>query len=187
MDCGGPVSQIAWSPDGTRIVTEGDGAATTIWESATGHLLRTIPGLVRVAGWGAGGKTLAGIDLGDSAGVWDAETGRPLWTRKVHRMRDVRSAPWSPDGRFLVAMGQIWDSTSGRPIRRVPGNDGQPIHAGFSPDGRSFAILAPDLRRIEEAESGRLIARIPAEPARALAWSPDGRRIAAAELNEVGI
>jgi serine/threonine protein kinase/WD40 repeat protein/Flp pilus assembly protein TadD len=88
----------------------------------------------------------------------------------------------SPDGRFLVVLGQGWDVR----VWRVA--DGQPaiptvpspcFAVTFTPDGRHLAVGWSDRLRRFELESGRELPSWPlAAKAHALAFSPNGRRLA---------
>jgi RNA polymerase sigma factor (sigma-70 family) len=138
--------------------------------------------------------------------VWEVGTGRllssfadetPGWRANSHYMRAI----YSPDGRRLVAVEppgvRVLDIASGTvvstPIRRdIP----DPTRADLSPDGRLVALCnfaqmqvgAPDGRetdlpiRVYELTSGREVLTLKGftDQAKALAFSPDGRTIAAA-------
>lgn len=145
---------------------------------------------------------------------WDANGGQPLRTVEAHAgwVRDLAA---TPDGGRLVSVGddmrvKVWDADSGRLVRDLEG------HAPLTPQGHVSALYAvavsPDGRflasgdrvgdvRIWETDTGKLAQRfeVPVlytyDPRqrkrsiggiRALAFSPDGRHLAAGGIGQVG-
>lgn len=131
-----------------------------------------------------------------------------LWDRvrkEVYRtyvaQRDVVSLAFSPDGTLLAAGSyqeiDLWHVAGGRRLSTLSGHQGYVTALAFSPDGRRIASGAPgeenavhlwdlgDLGDLGEMKPlGRLtyVTRY-AEMIRALAFSPDGRRIASIGLD----
>jgi WD40 repeat protein len=133
---GGVITNVAFSPDGKRLVSisrvRGQGPATDnlnvevkVWDAQTGQELRTLQGGGRVPSGGAGGRGL-GLALspdgrrlasahGETLKVWDTQTGEELLTLKVHT-GGVHKVSFSPDGHRLAGGGWdgtvwIWDAT----------------------------------------------------------------------------
>jgi hypothetical protein len=73
------VRAVAWSPDGTRLLTGGDGGAR-VWDAATAEPLHQLSGhtdWVRAVAWSPDGtRLLTGGDDG-TVRVWDATSGLP--------------------------------------------------------------------------------------------------------------
>ena len=93
IEHGGPLCFVAFSPDGTRIVSAG-GVPYDIQNP-----------LVQARGY---------------ARVWDARTGKPLSPPLVHDS-EVRCAAFSPDGTKVTTGGldgtaRIWDATTGEAL-----------------------------------------------------------------------
>ena len=131
----GRVNALAWSPDGTRIVSGSAdqtaqvwdvGAAKTIWTQET-----RLKWVLTVAWSPDGGRIVIG---GASPLSWwhnpimlvDAQSGKKILKYRGH-FKWVLAAGWSPDGQFVASAGggmfsrwddavNVWDATTGRTI-----------------------------------------------------------------------
>jgi WD40 repeat protein len=118
------VTFVAFSPDGTRLVTSSglDSSPVTLWDTVTGQLRCSIlTGHDRVASvaiapdstWlaTAGWQTVKGM-FDETVQLWEAETGEHLTTLRSESR--VLSVAISPDGTWLAAgerggSVRIWD------------------------------------------------------------------------------
>jgi WD40 repeat protein len=112
-----------------------------------------------------------------------------LYTRALlSGHRDVSTAAYSPDGRFIVTAGgddvvRIWDAISGAEIRTLIGHGHRVGSAAYSPDGRFIVTASDDATvRIWDAISGAEIRTLIGHGHRvgSAAYSPDGRFIVTA-------
>jgi len=145
------VFALALSPDGRRIVTGGSKTAI-VWDTATGHQLSVFTGhsgaitISSVAFSPDGQRILSrGSFTDDGAKVWEADTGRELFTIKGHTNEDlpagmpiIMSATYSPDGQWILtgSMGglfEVWDAARGRELFALKGMISS---AAYSPDGQ---------------------------------------------------
>ena len=111
----GFLNDIAFSPDGTRLVTStGGGTRLTFWDARTGKQLLEAEGLkpqtiVKSLVYSNDGTRLAGIVGEPALGgkqdvvVWDAASGKKLFTLKGHAGYFVNVA-FSPDGKRLATV-----------------------------------------------------------------------------------
>ena len=156
----GYVANLVFSPDGTRIAAggrnkpfHGSGAPSIespgpcvvkVWSVATGKEIASLEG----TGWAANmtrfsldGEYIASACIG-KARVWDASSGRELFTTK-HRIQyaaSVFSVSFTPDSLRLVTAGSneeavVWDTSTGEELVALH-HSNRVIRAIFSHDGR---------------------------------------------------
>ena len=102
----------------------------------------------------------------------------------------VRPIVFSPDGKRIFAGGfdgfiSVWDSATGRCLRRAPAGERAIFTVALSPDGKKLASGSNGRVKVWEAETGKLLREwAPTDSGNVifyLAFSPDGRLLAAAE------
>jgi WD40 repeat protein len=116
------VTDVAWSPDGTRLALASYDTTVRVWDAATGTILHTLTGHTKVVysvAWSPDGTRLASFSYDDTARVWDAATGAML-----HTLTGIKGGVWSPDGTRLVLNWdnktvRIWDATTGATLCMV--------------------------------------------------------------------
>jgi hypothetical protein len=86
-----------------------------------------------------------------------------------------------------MAVG-LWDPATGKELRRLESAPSSVTVGAFSADSRLFALGSsegPDFLTIWEVKTGRLLRRVVADnPVLSLAFSPDGRMLAAAHAEQ---
>ena len=161
------VVAVAWEPGGNRIASAGGDGLVRIWEAETGHTLLTYrghpwviksvnmaPTIYKIA-WSPEGLRLASAGVGTEVRVWDATTGHDIVVYKGHAgmLADVFALAWSPDGTRIAS------ACSAASLDKT-------IHIWNATKGGK--ILHYD------SHYGLL----PQFSVSAVAWSPDGTRIA---------
>jgi WD40 repeat protein/serine/threonine protein kinase len=200
---GTQVLDVAFSPDGHRIVTAQLDGTAAIWDAVTGerlHILRGPgPGVRGVAyspdGLRVASKSSHETPINDKRSgetmIWDATTGRLIDTLKT------KGGGWgvkfSPDGRLIasVCLGgedfedsavMIWDATTHELIRKIPHSGGFKL-VTFSPDGTRLALTDDqDDATIVEVRTGKTLQVLPGHTGGShhAAYSPDGRYLSVA-------
>jgi WD40 repeat protein len=185
------VADLAFSPDGTLLVTAGEADRLRVWDVAAGALAserRIDGGSGRLAAASPDGFRLAVTEVGRTA-VYELTT-RVRETVAVGPQYELTAFAAAPDGRRLTALYKDrrgtevveWDAPAGGPVaRRRVGRT--PLH----PDERGLAAAAPDGRRVAFAAGGRPDQRlaavgggeVPAADVNDLRFAPDGRLWAA--------
>jgi WD40 repeat protein/serine/threonine protein kinase len=162
----GRISNVTVSPDGRSFATASCDGTAKIWDMATGQVLFTLGrGEASMAGaaFSPDGRMLAtsyggyGKQQPSTTGVialWDTSTGQELFTLRGHIDR-VNSVAFSPDGKKLAA-----------------------VSGGYSMGGNPL----PGELRIWDLATKKELLRVAAHngPAMAVAFHPDGKRIATA-------
>ncbi len=105
----GQVLDVAWSPDGTRVVTasvtvSGSGSAI-IWDAASGEQRFTLSGhtdVVTSVAWSPDSQYIVTGSRDATAKIWDAATGTELDTLFGHGNEWVNDVAWSPDGALIA-------------------------------------------------------------------------------------
>jgi WD40 repeat protein len=183
---------LAFSPDGGRLAATSGDRTVRIWDADTGAALTTLFADAPFAGvaYSPDGTRIAAGSSDATATVWDAQTGRRLLTIAGHAAA-VTKVAFTPDGQRLLTASsddttRIWDLSSGgaRDWLTVPGPVGRWATVAFAPDGTRFAVPAdPNGVTIHDAITGDVLVSLSGHDAaivQGLAFSPDGRRLAAA-------
>ena len=195
----GEVEAVAFSPDGTLLVTVVTGAeddTAKVWEMPSGKLLATLKhdDEIRSVAFSHDGKLLVTGSHDNSARVWEIPSGRLLATLKHDDI--VVHVAFSSNGELLATVSEtikVWGMPSGRLLATLE----QIRYFGstafaFSPDGTLLAmgenpIPSPGrtagsitvTAEVWEIPSGKLLATLKHDRGIfSVAFSPDGTLLA---------
>ncbi len=197
------VRAVAWSPDGSCIASAGADQTLQIWDISTGNHICTCLGhadAVSALAWSPDGRRIASASNDKTVQVWDADNGQKIFAYTSHSDW-VNAVGWSPDGKRIASAGidktvHIWDATTGRHIYTYRGHSDWVRAVAWSPDGSHIASASDDQAvHVWDAERppGMLQLRNPlavnayrghSDRVNAVAWSPDGKRIASASHDQ---
>jgi WD40 repeat protein/tetratricopeptide (TPR) repeat protein len=197
-----PVARLAFSPDGSRLLTvslDGRKSETRMWDATTGRMvfppLTQEAELVRAATFSPDGRAVLTFG-GQFVRVWDAGSGKPRTVEFRVAGTGEGVSPWNvelprfgPDSRHFQAAGRVWDAATGRattdvlphaPDAFAPFQEeatSTNVDRAFSPDGRRVLTITGAEVWVWDATTGRLL--VPAlrheDAIRYTEFSPDGR------------
>ncbi len=202
----GPVSTVAFSPDGKLILTASWDKTARIWDATTGHELSHITddGEIVTAIFSPDGQYLATGSLAGVVQVWETSTGHEVM--HVQLDSEVGSIAFSPDSRriavaegsfprdgwFIFKLGRrdehrpttvtVWDITTKQEVSRLR-HEHFVNSVAFSPNGK-WLISGSDDRtaRVWDVETGTEISRVYHKyRVNLVSFSPDGKWAASAE------
>jgi Caspase domain/WD domain, G-beta repeat len=164
---GWTIWRTTFSPDGTRVLTEGVDHTARVWNAETGEpLTRPLQHRNHVihAVFSPDGTRVATASEDKTARVWDAKTGEPL-TPPLKHEHWVQHAMFSPDGARVATASRdktarVWDTKTGAAIT-PPLQHGDWVHSAiFSPDGARVVTASGDgTARIWDAKTGESVTR----------------------------
>jgi WD40 repeat protein/serine/threonine protein kinase len=188
---------LAWSADSKRLVTDGSMASPAskpgdliVWDVATARPAMTLQGhknpMSKLA-FSAAGRYLASASFDQTVVVWEAATGKKLYTLLKTTPREMI---FSADSQRLLLTTQqtlaAYDAATGQEITRVPLPAWQNAAPVCSPDGRyvASADTASRTLKVWDAEAGAEVVSIESGPrVRSAVFSPDGQTLAAGDLD----
>ncbi|HZG07123.1 MAG TPA: NB-ARC domain-containing protein [Streptomyces sp.] len=190
----GLVTAVAFSPDGTRLLTGSVSGVVRIWDRTTGTLVATRrrsrrsgarnPG--RVVAFSPDGTWLAVADRDGTVRLRDRESGDDTAVLTGHT-EPVSAVAIASDGTWLATAStqdgtvRIWDRDTGSPTVTL---DMRAESVAISPDGALLAVVGRDgAVWFRDRWGGPVSVPFPAPASRkrttALAFSPDGALLAA--------
>jgi len=152
---GDQVLWIAFSPDGTRLASSGNGdQAAAVWSLPDHRRLLSLAhtGIVNAVTFSPDGERIATASADRTAALWSSDKGERLFTLGGHTTGLWR-ASWSPDGALVATCGDdgsvlLWNVQEGRRVGRLFGHRA-PVHdLSFDPKGRWLASAGSDHRAL---------------------------------------
>jgi WD40 repeat protein/serine/threonine protein kinase len=127
--------------DGTPLTSHGTDGGTQVLD---GHLHNVVD-----VAWSPDGRRLASASWDQTAKVWNASTGRELFTLRGHDA-SLTGVAFSPDGQFIASSSwdetvRVWDAGTGQELFTLRSQGGPVYGVAFHPkDGRVLASAHRD-------------------------------------------
>ncbi len=202
------VTRVAFGGDGRTIASTARDGTARLWDVTSLEDTRVLRGhtsYVYPVAYSGDGRWIASGSWDSTVRLWDAAGGSPARTLRGHT-RPLGALAFSPDGARLASWGEdstirIWDTATGEEsephLKHLGMYHRDSVYSlVFSPDGKRLGALTG--HGVSEAgnspgeitESGVRFwdlatraelapLRLPLRSARVVAFSPDGRRLAA--------
>ncbi|KAK6987690.1 hypothetical protein R3P38DRAFT_3449838, partial [Favolaschia claudopus] len=143
----GPVTSVAFSPDGQLIVSGSYDHTMQIWQASSGAPvggpLQGHRQIVHCVAFSPDGRRIVSGTVDGIVQIWDTDTGAPIGD-PIRHTTSVRCVAFSPDGQHIISGSgsgdntvRIWDTVTGAPIGDpLQGHTNWVISVTFSGDGQ---------------------------------------------------
>ena len=185
------VLSVAFSPDGSRIVSGSSDNTIRLWDAETGDAIgKPLEGhsnFVYSVAFSPDGSRIVSGSEDNTIRLWDAETGDAIGRSLEGHSSSVYSVAFSPDGTRIVSGSwdntiRLWDAETGDDIGEPLEGHYSYVHSvAFSPDGSRIVSSSLDntirLWDVETGDSIGLPLKGHSSSVYSVAFSPDGSRI----------
>jgi WD40 repeat protein len=188
------VNSVAFSPDGTHIVSGSGDNIIRVWNSITGAEVLEMHGhnnSVRSVAFSPDGRQIVSGSYDNTVRVWKCTTGAEVMS--IFRdQEEMRTVAFSPDG-TLIASGsssatiRILEVNTGAEVSAWLGHE-EAIHSlTFSPNGRTIVSGSRDkIIRVWDVITNSIVLELRGHQSaiEAVNFSPDGTRIVSGSWDE---
>lgn len=192
------ITALAWSPDSTRIAASSNDKTVYIWSTINRKVLFIYyaPGPVAALAWSPDGNQIASVSQG-TVQVWNALSGASTLIYRGQQS-PITSVAWSPDGQTIASgaadgSAQTWDAATGKTIATYTSPQSNAITTlAWSPDSQYLVTASASANggaiQVWQAATGSVVLTYQGqESGSAVAWSPDGTRIASSDGRTVQV
>jgi WD40 repeat protein/serine/threonine protein kinase len=182
-----PVQALAFSPDSRMLATGSEDGTLRLWEVDSGASMHEFDGFDGYAvAWIPDGRRVVTGGSDATAIIWDAQAGEPLEILSGHTLA-IKQVAVDPTGAIVASTSwdntlRIWDGESGAPLRTIEEDMENSLALAFAPNGEGLAVSTVSALRVWNVDTGiQEAARLGhVGTIQAIAYSPDGSRIATA-------
>lgn len=190
------VRVVAWSPNGSLLVTGSRDATLALWDAATGKRVRVLQGHaggVTSAAFSPDGRTILSGGQDRAMILWEEESGKLLRKLEGHAGW-IKTVAFAPDGKQALSASldrtvASWDLETGKRLRSFEVHPTRLLSAAFSPDGRKVVTGNEDKQAFlfDTATGNREKAfDAPFWWNRSVAFTPGGEGVVVGSSNQQG-
>ncbi|GHO61106.1 WD40 repeat domain-containing protein [Ktedonobacter robiniae] len=185
---------LAWSPDARFLAFSWADQQIQVWNVTAQHQQLSYGDSVIVS-WSPNGNYLATIfHFGQSSTfcIWEALTGKKLFTQDRVEVCAINALTWSPDSTYIAFASddklnsvQIWKALSAEQFPGYTRHRGNVSSLSWSPDGTYIVSAETDhtVQVWHPVAGHRLTYRGHADQVYVASWSPNGKYIASASAD----
>jgi WD40 repeat protein len=189
----GDVTDVAFSPDGSKLASTGDDGKLNVWDPSTGRLLSSLsaPEEARGPSFSADGSLVSATWSSNVVKILDLSTDGVGRGVSIPVRRTVVDTALSPDGKHVAVakqweddeVGAVFDVKTGEQEFALAGPNCcyQPPFRGvsWSPNGRFIAASSQGTARVWDAETGTVLHTLVGHTGlvHSVAWSPNSSRL----------
>jgi WD40 repeat protein/DNA-binding SARP family transcriptional activator len=197
--------RLEFTPDGRTLVSLGDSGGVVVWDLVRRKVRERLaahdPAEVSALAMAPNGRTFYSAATDARMAIWDLAGDRRLDQRfpagpaMTYDHGSPKGIATSPDGKRLAVTqmdGSVWlvDPQTLAVMRKARVQKGALLAAGFSPDGKLLAVTGEHARvallNAQTLAPVRTLAPLPGRSSQAVTFSPDGRLVASAALDNSG-
>lgn len=131
------VTQIAFSEDGSTLVSGGSDKAIRVWDTQTGALKQTLQsdsGVITALATSPDGQTVFSGAGDRMVRIWDTAQNQPPQLLRGHTAQNIERVKLSASGKTLISSGygeiKFWDITTGELQTTFPEDDTNEVTLG---------------------------------------------------------